>query len=158
VLTEEFQEQSSYKRCFSRRSKVALPTASFSSSWCRRRSAVGGLRQHRSGGDDWTHSIELHPRLASQQQEKQEARFSVALGQPGVRAVRPNHLAQGERQRRATRARCQVRCTFSVTGPWHHTVGTSLSSNVRRRTRHPWCTIAKHPLRRLWHACGLAGF
>jgi hypothetical protein len=34
---------------------------------------------HRSGGDDWTHRIELNPHLASQQQKKSERRFSVAL-------------------------------------------------------------------------------
>jgi hypothetical protein len=80
VLIEKFREQSAYKRCVPRRSQAPLPAASFSSSWCRRRSVVVGLRQHRSGGNDWTHRIELCPRLASQQQEKYEARFSVALG------------------------------------------------------------------------------
>jgi hypothetical protein len=116
----------------SRRIQAPLPATFFSSSWCRRRSAISGSTEHRSGGDDWTHRIKLRPHLASHQQECSELRSSAALGLPCVRAVRPNHLAQGERQRRATRPWSAVPCTFSPTRAWRHTVGTSLSSNVRR--------------------------
>jgi hypothetical protein len=47
----------------------------------------------------------------------------------------PNQSLKWEQQRRATRPRSQVRCTFSVFEAWRHTAAVPLSSNVRRRTR-----------------------
>jgi hypothetical protein len=44
----------------------------------------------------------------------------------------PNRSLKWEGQRRATRPRPAVRCTFSPSGAWRHTVVLPLSSNVRR--------------------------
>jgi hypothetical protein len=51
-------------------------------------------------------------------------------------SVPPNLSFKGEAQRRATRARSAVRCTFSPTGPACPAVGLPLNSNVRHRI-HP---------------------
>jgi hypothetical protein len=90
VPTGELREQSAEERCVPCRSQASLPAVFSSNSWCRRRSAISGLLKRQSGSDDWTFRMELRPHLASQQQEKSERRFSVAVGLPGVRTVRPN--------------------------------------------------------------------
>jgi hypothetical protein len=103
----------------------------FSSSWCRRRSAVSGSLKQPSGGDDCTHRIELRPHLASQQQERGERSFSVALGLPGVREVRPNPSLKGESQRRGTLGlRRPAFGLFCAAVPARHTVGPTLARTL----------------------------
>jgi hypothetical protein len=52
-------------------------------------------------------------------------------------AVPPNRSLKWEGQRRATRPRPAVRCTFLPSGAWRHTVVLPLSSNVRPRRLPP---------------------
>ena len=51
--------------------------------------------------------------------------------------VRPNPIAQAERQRQATRARPEVRCTFSQPGPWRPTVVARLAFTLGRTNAPP---------------------
>jgi hypothetical protein len=98
---------------------------------------------HRSGGDDGTHRRVVRPHLAYQQQEKSEGRFSVALGISGVSKVRPNHLAQGEPQRRGTLGlRRSAFGLFCAAVPARHTVGATLARTLGHTKTGPLPSVA----------------
>ena len=62
--------------------------------------------------------------------------------------MRPNPLAQAERQRQATRARPEVRGTFSQSGPWRPAAVARLARTLGRRGQALWRSSRISALRR----------